>query len=42
MKPVIPPVVNDPERIARALFRKPPRKPKPIKAKGKTGKPAVK
>ena len=42
MKPVIPPVVNDPERLARTLFRKPPGKPKSIKAKGKADRPAVK
>ena len=42
MKPVIPPVVNDPKRLARALFRKPSGKPKPIKAKEKAGEPVVK
>ncbi|MDE0126751.1 MAG: hypothetical protein OXN97_19470 [Bryobacterales bacterium] len=28
-EPIILPVVNNPERRARALFRKPPAKPKP-------------
>ncbi|MDE0125650.1 MAG: hypothetical protein OXN97_13835 [Bryobacterales bacterium] len=29
MKPIIPPVMNDAQRLARTLFRKPPAKVKP-------------
>lgn len=39
--PIIPPVVNDPKRLARTLFRKPAAKPRPKRPVRQAQDPAV-